>query len=101
MSNTPNPALVAAVPIINNVIDQLIALVNTTLTGDPLQIPARLDASIDIFIGNVKLQLPALAVAEVGVVQTDIVGGLTALKTRLTNAAAPAAASAPAAKTGS
>jgi hypothetical protein len=85
----PNPAFVAAAPIISAVIDEMAAFVSTVLTGDPMQIPLRLDGAAKVFLGNVELQLPALAVAEVSVVKTDILGGLAALKAKV-NAAATA-----------
>ena len=91
---TPNPALVAAAPVLEAVIDEMTTFINTVLTGDPLQIPLRLSGATDIFIGQVKLQFPELVSAEVGVVQTEITGALGGLKSKLqalTVAAAPAA----------
>jgi hypothetical protein len=74
---------VAAAPVLEAVIDEMTAFINTVLTGDPLQIPLRLSGATDIFIGQVKLQFPELVSAEVGVVQTEITGGLASLKTKL------------------
>lgn len=88
--NTPNPALVAAAPVLEAVIDEMIAFVNTVLTGDPVQIPLRLSGATDIFIGQVKLQFPQLVTAEVGVVQSEITGGLAGLKSKLQGLAKPA-----------
>jgi hypothetical protein len=91
---TPNPALVAAAPVLEAVIDEMTTFINTVLTGDPLQIPLRLSGATDIFVGQVKLQFPQLVSAEVGVVQTEITGALGGLKSKLqalTVAAASAA----------
>jgi hypothetical protein len=92
---TPNPALVAAAPVLETVIDEMTTFINTVLTGDPLEIPLRLSGATDVFIGNIKLQFPTLVSAEVGVVQTEITGGLASLKSKLqalsaTTAAKPA-----------
>jgi hypothetical protein len=89
--STPNAALVAAAPILNTVIDQLTILVTTVLTGDPAQIPLRFDGAVKVFVGNLELQLPGLAVAEIGVVQTEITSGLASLKAKLNAATTPAA----------
>jgi len=92
---TPNPGLVAAAPYLSSAIDELTAFVNTVLTGDPMQIPVRLDAAAKIFAGQVELLAAPLLTAEVGVVQTDITTALAGLKAKLQASVAPAA---PAAK---
>lgn len=80
---TPNQALVAAAPYLINAIDQMTAFVNTTLTGDPMQIPVRADAALKILVGQLELLAAPLLTAEVGVVQTDIVSAFAGLKTKL------------------
>lgn len=82
-TTAPNQALVAAAPMLLAAIGQLKAFVSTTLTGDPLQIPARADAAADILLGNLKLQLPGLLVAEEGVVATDIISKFSGIETKL------------------
>jgi hypothetical protein len=94
---TPNPALVAAAPILIEAVDQVTNFVNTVLTGDPMQIPVRADAAVKIFIGQIELLAAPLLTAEVGVVQTDITGALANLKTKLQSLSTPAATVAPAA----
>jgi len=91
---TPNPALVAAAPVLEAVIDEMTTFINTVLTGDPMQIPLRLSGATDIFIGQVKLQFPELVSAEVGVVQTEITGGLAGLKAKLQGLTNPTTAAA-------
>ena len=88
----PNPAFVAAAPVISTVIDEMILFVTTVLTGDPMQIPLRVDGAAKVFLGNIELQLPVLAVAEVNVVKNDVLGGLLSLKARVNAAANPVAA---------
>lgn len=87
-----NSALVAAAPVLEVVIDEMTTFVNTVLTGDPLQIPLRLAGAADVFIGQVKLQFPELVSAEVGVVQTEITGGLASLKSKLQGLVTPVTA---------
>lgn len=91
-SSAPNPALVAAAPTLIQALTLIQTFVNTTFTGDPALIPARADASADILLGNLKLLLPGLAVAEVGVVQSDINTKIGAVITQLQNLSAPPAA---------
>lgn len=76
-------ALQAAAPILISVFQQLQTFVNTTLTGDPMLIPGRASAAADILLGNIKLQLPALLVAEEGVLQSDINAGIGGIITKL------------------
>lgn len=87
-----DPAVVAAVPVISAIIDEMATFVTTVLTGDPTQIPLRLDGAAKVFLGSVELQFPGLAAAEVNVVKTDILGGLASLKARVNALAAPATA---------
>jgi hypothetical protein len=67
-TSTPSPELVAASPILKAALQDLKQFLTTTLTGDPLQIPARAAAANLVFIGQLQLLLPGLATAEEGVV---------------------------------
>jgi hypothetical protein len=96
--NAPNQALVAAAPIILSVLDELATFVNTVLTGDPAQILIRVDGAAKVLVGNIELQLPGLATSEIGVVKTDITGGLASLKAKVQNLLTTVPAAAPAAK---
>lgn len=80
---TPNPALVAAAPSLDAALALLDTFVTTTLTGDPMQIGLRADASFKVFSGNIELLFPELASAEVGAVKTEISGGIAALRAKL------------------
>ena len=77
--STPNPttpapsaALVAASPFLKAALSDLKIAVNTTLTGDPLQIGLRAGPAFGIFLNQLALLEPSLAIAEVGVVNTSI-----------------------------
>ena len=92
MSSTPNPALVAAAPVLVNFIDELQTFFTTVLTGDPTQIAMRFDGASKVLLGSIELQLPGLATAEIGVVQSDINAKLASWKTSLAAlSSAPAA----------
>lgn len=89
--STPNPALVAAAPVLLNVIGELQTFFTTVLTGDPSQIAMRFNGASQVLLGSIELQLPGLAAAEISVVQNDINTKLASWKTSLTALATPAA----------
>lgn len=77
--STPNPtapapsaALVAAAPFLKTALTDLKTAVNTTLTGDPLQIGLRAGPAFGIFLNQLALLEPSLASAEAGAVNTMI-----------------------------
>lgn len=82
--SSPNPALVAAAPSLLAVVNALQTFSSTVLTGDPAQIALRFDAAFKVLAGTVELQFPALATAEIGVVNNDINTKLASWKTSLT-----------------
>ncbi|HZO21034.1 MAG TPA: hypothetical protein VFB37_00935 [Steroidobacteraceae bacterium] len=90
--STPNEAVVAAAPILVNVINELQSFVNTVLTGDPAQIALRFDGAAKVLIGQIELQLPVLATSEIGVVNSDINAKLASWKNSLNALSAPKAA---------
>ena len=65
--STPNPALVAASPILKAALGDVKDVLTTVLTGDPLQIPARAAAANLVLVGKLQLLLPGLTAAEEGV----------------------------------
>jgi hypothetical protein len=83
MSSTPNPILKAAAPTLITALQELQTAINTILTGDPLQIPMRAGPAVAILIGQLQLLIPGLAVAEQGVVQTEVNTKLGGLITQL------------------
>lgn len=69
---TPSPALIAASPFLKQALTNLKAAVNTTLTGDPLQVGLRAGPAFAIFLNQLALLEPSLAAAEEGVVNQSI-----------------------------
>jgi hypothetical protein len=77
--STPNPVLVAAAPTLITALQDLQTAVNTILTGDPVQAPARVGPAIQILLGQLALLLPGLGIAELGAVNLEVntkIGGL-------------------------
>lgn len=91
MSNTPNPAIVAAAPVLRTVIGELKSFFSTVLTGDPEQIALRFDGASKVLIGQIELQLPVLAIAEISVVNSDIAAKLDSWDSSLAALETPAA----------
>lgn len=80
---TPNPALVAAAPILSAALTDVKQAITTILTGDPAQIGLRVAPAIAILDGQLTLLFPDLASAEETVIETDVTSGLDSLITRL------------------
>lgn len=77
--STPNPttpqpsaALIAASPFLKTALTELKTAINTTLTGDPLQIGLRAGPAFGIFLNQLVLLEPSLAAAEQGVINQTI-----------------------------
>lgn len=68
----PSPALVAASPFLKSLLADLKTAVNTTLTGDPLQIGLRAGPAFGIFLNQLMLAEPSLVSAEEGVINQTI-----------------------------
>lgn len=90
-----NQAIAAAAPVLRNFIGELQTFVNTTLEGDPAQIGLRMDGAFKVLAGNVELQLPVLATAEIDVVKTDINAKLASWDAALAALEAPASPTLP------
>jgi len=71
-SPAPSAALVAASPFLKILLGDLKVAVNTTLSGDPLQIGLRAGPAFGIFLNQLLLMEPSLAGAEVGAINTTI-----------------------------
>lgn len=69
--STPNPILVAAAPSLINVIEALQTF-NANMGTDPLQWQLKFPGAFQVLLGSVELQLPALANAEAGALQTAV-----------------------------
>lgn len=81
--STPDPALVAASPVLKTALTELKTCINTILTGDPAQIALRAQPAVNIFLSQLVLLLPSLASAEVGVMQTSINSQIDGLISKL------------------
>lgn len=68
----PSPELVAASPILKQVLTDLKAAISTTLTGDPLQTGVRAGPAFAIFLNQIALMAPGLLSAEEGVLNQDL-----------------------------
>ncbi len=79
----PSPALVAASPFLKTALTQLKTAVNTTLVGDPMQIPLRAGPAFMIFLNQLALLEPSLAAAETGVINTTISNQIDGLIAKL------------------
>jgi hypothetical protein len=79
--STPNPALVAAAPVLKSALTLIEDFLTTVLTGDPMQIPLRAGPALLVLQGKLQLLLPELATAEQAVVlsqATTAINGLIA-----------------------
>ncbi len=81
--STPNPALVAASPILKQVIADVIQAATTTLTGPATQAGARAVPAFGILVNQLMLLAPELLNAEQGVALQDIVTQLNGLAAKL------------------
>lgn len=81
--STPNPALVAASPILKTMLADLKVAINTTLTGDPAQIGLRAGPAFAIFLNQLALIAPGLLAAETGVVEQDLNAKIDAIAAKL------------------
>lgn len=72
--STPNPVITAietaAAPSLVVVLQALQTFISN-LGTDPMQIPTKFPGALQVLIGNVELQLPALAASEFGALQTE------------------------------
>lgn len=69
--STPNPALVAAAPALIAAL-QAVQQFNTDMGSNPAQWAANYPGASLKLLGTLQLQLPALASAEAGALQTEV-----------------------------
>lgn len=81
--STPDPLIVAAAPSAIAVLKALQTFL-ADLGTDPLQVPVKFPGALQVFLGNVELQAPALATSELAALQTaansKIAGWISALQ---------------------
>lgn len=69
--STPNPIVTAATPSLIAVLQALQTFI-TNMGTDPAQLAIKFPGAVQVLIGTVEMQLPALASSELAAVQTDI-----------------------------
>ncbi len=79
----PNPALVAASPVLKAALTLVNEFLTTVLTGDPMQIPLRTGPALLVLQGNLQLLLPQIASAEEGVVLQQATASINGLIAKL------------------
>lgn len=85
--STPNPILVAAEPALVASLQALQTFI-TNLGTDPTQVAVKFPGALQILLGSVELQLPALASAEFGAAQAAAQSAIGGWITKLQAAAA-------------
>ncbi len=81
--STPNPALVAASPVLKAALTLVNEFLTTVLTGDPMQIPLRTGPALLVLQGKLQLLLPQLATAEEAVVLQQATASINGLIAKL------------------
>ncbi len=81
--STPNPALVAASPVLKAALGLVNEFLTTVLTGDPMQIPLRTGPALLVLQGKLQLLLPQLATAEEAVVLQQATASINSLIAKL------------------
>lgn len=81
--STPNPALVAASPVLKAALTLVSEFLTTVLTGDPMQIPLRTGPALLVLQGKLQLLLPQLATAEEAVVLQQATASINGLIAKL------------------
>jgi hypothetical protein len=71
MSSTTNPVLTAAAPSLIAILQAAQTLI-ANLGTDPAQIAAKFPGAVQVFLGTVEMQVPALVQGEIGALQTDV-----------------------------
>ena len=81
--STPNPALLAASPVLKAALGLVNEFLTTVLTGDPLQISLRTGPALLVLQGRLELLLPQLATAEEAVVLQQATASINGLIAKL------------------
>lgn len=91
--STPNPVVVAAAPALVAVLEAVQTFV-ANLGTDPMQIAVKFPGALQVLLGTIELQVPTLATAELGTLQsevnTKIAGLITKLKAQAASPTPPA-----------
>jgi hypothetical protein len=80
--STPNPFVAAAGPSLIAVLQALQTFL-TNIGTDPTQVAIKFPGALQIFLGSVEMQLPAVATAELTTVQAQASAKIAALIAKL------------------
>jgi len=80
--STPNPILVAAAPAIIAAL-KAIEQFSVNIGTDPTQWAVKVPGAFQVLLGTIELQLPVVAAAEAGALQTDVTAKINALIAKL------------------
>jgi hypothetical protein len=69
--STPNPIVTAATPSLIAVLQALQAFI-VNMGTNPAELAIKFPGAVQVLIGTVEMQFPALASSELGALQTDI-----------------------------
>jgi hypothetical protein len=87
--NTPNnPILIAAAPALLAVVAAIETLIDN-VGSDPAQVAVKWPGALQVFLGTIEMQLPVLAVGELGAVQVAAKARLAGVTTQLKALLAP------------
>jgi hypothetical protein len=84
--STPNPVVTAGIPELVSVLQSLQTFI-TNLGGDPASVAVKFPGALQVLLGSVEMQFPALASAEFGALQTDVNTKISGWITKLQAAA--------------
>lgn len=76
--STPNPVVQAAAPALIAALEAIQAFV-TNLGTDPAQVAVKFPGALQVLLGTIELQVPALATAELGALQSEVNAKIAAL----------------------
>jgi hypothetical protein len=88
--STPNPFVAAAAPSLIAVLQALQAFL-ANIGTDPAQVAIKFPGALQVFLGTVEMQVPLVASAELGAVQTAASQKIAELITKLQATPASAA----------
>lgn len=80
--STPNPVVTAAAPALIAALEAIQTFVGN-LGTDPAQVAIKFPGALQVLLGTIELQVPALATAELGALQTEVNGKIAALIAKL------------------
>lgn len=86
--STPNPVVQAAGPALIAALEAIQQFV-LNLGTDPMQVAVKFPGALQVLLGTIELQVPALATAELGALQTEVNTKIAALIAKIKGQTAP------------